>query len=65
MPANGSNSHQSAHLMKEARTKQKALHVKTTVQLGGKVEFAIPELELGQTADVVVLHESNAKAAPS
>ena len=37
------------------------LHVKTTVQPGGKVEFASPELEPGQTVDVVVLHESNAK----
>ena len=40
---------------------QKALHVKTTVQPGGKVEFASPELEAGQTVDVVVLHESSAK----
>ena len=40
---------------------QKALHVRTTVQPGGKVEFASPELEAGQTVDVVVLHESNAK----
>ena len=37
---------------------QKALHIKTTVQPGGKVEFASPELEAGQTVDVVVLHES-------
>ena len=34
---------------------QKALHIKTTVQPGGKVEFASPELEAGQTVDVVVL----------
>ena len=40
---------------------QKALHVKTTVQPGGKVEFASPELEAGQTVDVVVLHESVVK----
>ena len=40
---------------------QKALHVRTTVQPGGKVEIASPELEAGQTVDVVVLHESNAK----
>ena len=33
---------------------QKALHIRTTVQLGGKVEFASPELEAGQTVDVVV-----------
>ena len=43
---------------------QKALHVRTTVQQGGKVEFASPELEAGQTVDVVVLHESNAKGRP-
>ena len=40
---------------------QKALHVRTMVQPGGKVEIASPELEAGQTVDVVVLHESNAK----
>ena len=40
---------------------QKALHVRTMVQPGGKVEIASPELEVGQTVDVVVLHESNAK----
>ena len=40
---------------------QKALHVRTMVQPGGKVEFASPELEAGQTVDVVVLHESTAK----
>ena len=40
---------------------QKVLHMKTTVQPGGKVEFASPELEAGQTVDVVVLHESNAR----
>ena len=40
---------------------QKVLHMKTTVQPGGKVKFASQELEAGQTVDVVVLHESNAK----
>ena len=40
---------------------QKALYIKTTVQPGGKVEFASPELDAGQTVDVVVLHEPNAK----
>lgn len=40
---------------------QKALHIRTTVQPGGKVEFASPELDAGQTVDVVVLHESNVK----
>lgn len=37
----------------------RALHVRTIVQSGGKVEFASPELEAGQTVDVVVLHESS------
>ena len=40
---------------------QKTLHIRTTVQPGGKVEFASPELEAGQTVDVVVLHESSVK----
>ena len=40
---------------------QKALHIKATVQLGGKVEITSPELEAGQTVDVVVLHESIVK----
>ena len=40
---------------------QKALHVRTTVQPGGKIEIVNPELEAGQTVDVVVLHESTAK----
>ena len=43
---------------------QKALHIRTTVQPGGKVEFASPELDAGQTVDVVVLHESNTKGRP-
>ncbi len=38
---------------------QKVLHQKVTVLPGGKVEFASPELEAGQTVDVVVLHESS------
>ena len=33
---------------------QKTLHVRTTVLPGGRVEFANPELEAGQTVDVVV-----------
>ena len=33
---------------------QGALHIRTTVQPGGKVEFASPELEAGQSVDVVV-----------
>ena len=40
---------------------QKALHLKATVLPGGKVEFVRPELEAGQTVDVVVLHESDAR----
>ena len=38
---------------------QKALRIRTTVLPGGKVEFASPELEAGQTVDVVVLHDSS------
>ena len=37
---------------------QKTLHIKTTVQPGGKVEFVSPELEVGQTVDVVVTPSS-------
>ena len=40
---------------------QEVLHIRTTVQQGGKVEIASPELEAGQTVDVVVLHESGVK----
>ena len=40
---------------------RKALHVQTTVLPGGKVEIVSPELDAGQTVDVVVLHESNTK----
>lgn len=32
----------------------KTLHIRTTVQPGGKVEIVSPELEPGQTVDVVV-----------
>ena len=38
---------------------QKALHIRTTVQPGGKVEVASPELEAGQTVDVVVTRSSS------
>ena len=38
---------------------QKALHIRTTVQPGGKVEFACPELEAGQSVDVVVTRSSS------
>ena len=37
---------------------QKTLLIRTTVLPGGRVEFASPELEAGQTVDVVVLRES-------
>ena len=40
---------------------QKTLHIRTTVQPGGRVEFASPELEAGQTVDVVVTHDANVK----
>ena len=40
---------------------QKALLVRTTVLPGGKVEFVSPELNAGQTVDVVVLHDSSVK----
>ena len=40
---------------------QEVLHMKTTVQPGGKEGFASPELEARQTVDVVVLHESRVK----
>ena len=43
---------------------QKALHIRATVQPGGKVEFASPELAVGETVDVVVLHESIEKGRP-
>ena len=38
---------------------QKTLHIRTTVQPGGKVEFACPELEAGQSVDVVVTRSSS------
>lgn len=40
---------------------QKALHLKATALPGGKVESVSPELQAGQTVDVVVLHESSAR----
>ena len=43
---------------------QKALHLRAMVQPGGKVEFVSPELEAGQTVDVVVLHETSVKSRP-
>lgn len=44
---------------------KKALYMRATVQAGGKVEFASPDLEVGQTVDVVVLHESDVKGGRS
>ena len=32
----------------------KTLHIQTTVQSGGKIEFVCPDLEPGQSVDVVV-----------
>ena len=39
--------------LKGAEAMQKELHVRTTVLPGGKVVTASPELEAGQTIDVV------------
>ena len=41
---------------------QKVFHQKVTVLPGGKVEIVSPELEAGQTVDVVVLHESGVRS---
>ena len=38
---------------------QKALHTRTKVLPGGKVEFASPELEAGESVDVVVTRSSS------
>ena len=38
---------------------QKALHIRTTVQPGGRVEVASPELVAGQSVDVVVTRSSS------
>ena len=38
---------------------QKSLHIRTTVLPGGKIEFASPELDAGQTVDVVVTRSSS------
>ena len=37
---------------------QKALHIRTTVLPGGKIEIVDDELPVGQTVDVVVRHSS-------
>ena len=49
------------HNSRETVIMQRVLHLKTTVQPGGKVEFVSPELEAGQMVDVVVLHESGGR----
>ena len=36
----------------------KTLHIKATVLSGGRVEFTSPELEAGQTVDVIVTPSS-------
>ena len=36
---------------------QRMVQQQVTVQAGGKVELVCPELEAGQTVDVLVLHE--------
>ena len=33
---------------------QKSLHVRTTVQPGGKIEIVAPELPVGETVEVVI-----------
>ncbi|MCY4577554.1 MAG: hypothetical protein OXD31_00755 [Chloroflexi bacterium] len=38
---------------------QKALHIRTTVLPGGKIEIVDDELPVGQTVDVVVRHSSS------
>ena len=40
---------------------QKTLHIRKTVLPGGKIEIVSPELEVGQTVDVVVLPSSPAE----
>jgi len=40
---------------------QKALHIRTTVLPGGKVEFTSSDLDAGQTVDVVVTRSSSAE----
>ena len=41
---------------------QKVLHLKVTVLPGGKLEIVCPELEAGQTVDVMVRHESHVRS---
>ncbi len=43
---------------------QRVLHQEVTVMPGGKLEIVSPELEEGQTVDVVVLHEATLKGRP-
>ncbi len=37
---------------------QKALHARTTILPGGKIEIVDPELPVGEAVSVVVLHSS-------
>ena len=37
---------------------QKTLHIRTTVQPGGKIEIVDRELPVGESVDVVVTHSS-------
>ena len=45
--------------IEEEPNMQKALHIRTTVQPGGRVEVSSPELEAGQSVDVVVTRSSS------
>ena len=40
---------------------QKALHIRTTVLPGGKIEIVDQELPVGESVNVVVLHEPSVK----
>ena len=42
----------------------KTLRIRATVQPGGRVEFASPELEAGQTVEVVSRPRRQRRAAP-
>ena len=43
---------------------QQEWHVRTNVLPGGKVETVCPELQAGQTVDVVVRYESGKRGRP-
>ena len=42
---------------------KKALHMRTTVLPGGKVEIVNPELEAGQTVDVIISPAPSTRSA--